>query len=61
MFGGGALVQLTDSKCVLRVLAMEVKSELNEDQLSVDEEEVVRLRVFQNTEGCEFLSTNLWK
>ena len=40
---------------------MEVKSELNEDQLSMDEEEVVCLRVFQITKGCEFLSTNLWK
>ena len=61
MLGGGAFGQLTDSKCALRVLAMEVESELNEDQLSVDGEEVVRLSMFQITEGCEFLLTNLWK
>ena len=61
MVDGGALEQLLDSKCALRVLAMKVESKLNEEQFSVDGEEVVRLRMFQITEGCEFLLTNLWK
>ena len=44
--------ELTDAKWVLRVLAMEAESELNEDQLLEGEvEEVASLSVFQIAEG----------
>jgi hypothetical protein len=47
----GAADWLTEAKCKLSELAMEVKSVLNEDHLSVLEEvEVACLRVFQIVE-----------
>ena len=58
---GEKMEELTEAKWLLRVLAMEVESDLNEDQVSDGVEEVASFRVFQIAEGCEFLLKSRWK
>jgi hypothetical protein len=61
---GEKVEELTEVKWLLRMLAMEVESELNEDQMPDDEGKedlVASLKVFQMVEGCEFLLNSLWK
>ena len=47
--------ELTEAKCVLRVLAIEAESKLKESQLPEEVGEVASSRVFQIAEGCDFL------